>query len=298
MTILLTGATGFLGSHLLEGLLEKNYKVIILKRSFSNCWRIEEFLSQVTSYDIDQVSLESVFEENSINAVIHTATCYGRNGETNLEIFNSNVSFSMQLLEYARIYRVDSFFNTDTFFNTESFKYDYLNSYTLSKKHFVDWGKNYCSSCDVQFINMKLQHVYGPKDDESKFVSWFIKQLKEEVPEIKLTAGTQKRDFIYVKDVVESYLVLLLNNKELQSYEEFEVGTGDSIEVKDFLLQIVNAFERKTSTAIKSKLLFGALPMREGEPMFVKANNEKLLKYCFLQNRNWKSTNSISSIFE
>lgn len=272
MTILLTGATGFLGSHLLEGLLENNYEVIILKRSFSNCWRIEEFLSQVTSYDIDKVSLESVFEENSINAVIHTATCYGRNGETNLEIFNSNVSFSMQLLEYARIYRIESFFNTDSFFNTESFQYDYLNTYTLSKKHFVDWGKNYSSSCDVQFINMKLQHVYGPKDDESKFVSWFIKQLKEEVPEIKLTAGTQKRDFIYVKDVVESYLVLLLKNKELPKYEEFEVGTGDSIEVKDFLLQIVCAYENKIASSIKSNLNFGAIPMREGEPLKVSAN--------------------------
>ena len=255
-------------------------------------------MNQVTSYDIDKVSLESVFEENSINTVIHTATCYGRNGETNLEIFNSNVSFSMQLLEYARIYRVESFFNTDSFFNTESFQYEYLNSYTLSKKHIVDWGKNYSSSCDVQFINMKLQHVYGPKDDESKFVSWFIKQLKEEVPEIKLTAGTQKRDFIYVKDVVESYLVLLLKIKELPSYEEFEVGTGHAIEVKEFLLQIVFAYENKTACSIKSKLIFGAIPLREGEPLCVKANNEKLLKYCFLQNRNWKSINSLISIFE
>lgn len=276
MTILLTGATGFLGSHLLEGLLEKNYEVIILKRSFSNCWRIQAFLSKVVFYDIDKVSLESVFEENSINAVIHTATCYGRNGETNLEIFNSNVLFSIQMLEYARIYRVETFFNTDSFFNTESLQYDYLNSYTLSKKHFVDWGKNYSSSCDVQFINMKLQHVYGPKDDESKFVSWFIKQLKQEVPEIKLTAGTQKRDFIYVKDVVFAYLILLEKRKELQSYEEFEVGTGKSISVKEFLLKIVTVFEQKLGSPIKSKLIFGALPLREGEPQEIKANNSNL----------------------
>ncbi len=287
MTILLTGATGFLGSHLLEGLLEQNYKVIILKRSFSNCWRIEEFLSKVTSYDIDNVSLESVFEENSINAVIHTATCYGRNGETNLEIFNSNVLFSMQLLEYANIYRIESFFNTDSFFNTESFQYDYLNSYTLSKKHFVDWGKKYSSSCDVKFINMKLQHVYGPKDDDSKFIGWFLKQLKDEAPEIKLTAGTQKRDFIYVKDVVSAHLILLEKRKELMSYEEFEVGTGKSISVKDFLLKIVKSYELKNNIKIKSKLAFNALPMRIGEPVKFQADNEKLLKL------GWKPKNEI-----
>lgn len=284
MTILLTGATGFLGSHLLEGLLEKNYKVIILKRSFSNCWRIDEFLSQVASYDIDKVCLESVFEENSINAVIHTATCYGRNGENNLEIFNSNVSFSMQLLECARIFRVESFFNTDSFFNTESFKCNYLNSYTLSKKHFADWGKNYSSSFGVQFVNMKLQHVYGPKDDESKFVGWFIKQLREEVTEIKLTDGTQRRDFVYVKDVVESFLLLLMKYKELSSYEEFQIGTGQSIQVKDFLLQIVGAYEQKMCRPIKTNLIFGAIPMREGEPSEIIADILNLKKLGLVSN--------------
>ncbi len=276
MTILLTGATGFLGSHILEGLLEKNYDVIILKRSFSNCWRIEEFLKQVVSYDIDQVSLDSVFEENSINAIIHTATCYGRHGETNLEIFNSNVLFPMQLLEFARINRVESFFNTDSFFNTESFQYDYLNSYTLSKKHFADWGKNYCSSRDLQFINMKLQHVYGPKDDESKFISWFIEQLKNQVPEINLTAGTQKRDFIFVQDVVSAYLLLLEKSYELNVFEEFEVGTGQSIQVKDFLEKILFAYEVKYCRKVISKLNFGAIPMRIGEPMESYAQNERL----------------------
>jgi nucleoside-diphosphate-sugar epimerase len=190
----------------------------------------------------------------------------------------------MQLLEYARLYRVESFFNTDTFFNTESFQYDYLNSYTLSKKHFVDWGKNYSSSCDVQFINMKLQHVYGPKDDESKFVSWFVAQLRDEVPEIKLTSGTQKRDFIYVKDVVESYLILLEKRKEIMGFREFEVGTGNSLSVMEFLIQIVNTYEGKYGIKIKSNLKFGALPMRIGEPDETKANRVcwELLQIDFL----------------
>ncbi len=49
MNILLTGATGFLGSHLLAELIKKGYKVIIFKRSFSDVWRIEDHLLQVKS---------------------------------------------------------------------------------------------------------------------------------------------------------------------------------------------------------------------------------------------------------
>jgi CDP-paratose synthetase len=278
MTILLTGATGFLGSHLLEGLLENNYEVIIIKRSFSNCWRIEEFLNKVISYDIDKVTLNSIFEENSFDAVIHTATCYGRNGETDFEIFQTNVFNSMELLHCAIKNRTKFFFNTDTLQATN------LNPYTISKSQFLSWGKQSAENSKINFINMKLEHLYGPKDDETKFIGWFIKQLKDEVPEIRLTAGTQKRDFIHVKDVVSAYLKLLENYKNLDKFEEFELGSGNSIQVKDFLIQLMNAFEKK-NIQIKSKLLFGALDYRNNENMQIEANIEKLKKFNWVPQR-------------
>ena len=73
-TILLTGATGFLGSHLLEALLAREYQVVILKRSFSNTWRINHLLDRVHSYDVDNVSVEKVFDKHKIDIVnIHFA---------------------------------------------------------------------------------------------------------------------------------------------------------------------------------------------------------------------------------
>lgn len=48
-TILLTGATGFLGSHLLERFFREGHKIIILKRSFSNTWRIDHILNKIVS---------------------------------------------------------------------------------------------------------------------------------------------------------------------------------------------------------------------------------------------------------
>ena len=122
-TILLTGATGFLGSHLLDALLIAQYNVIITKRTKSNCWRISDHLDSITSYDVDQIALEVIFVNHQIDIVIHTANCYGRNGESDFEVFKTNVLFSMDLLECAKK------FNTDSFFNTDSLQYQYLNSY-------------------------------------------------------------------------------------------------------------------------------------------------------------------------
>jgi CDP-paratose synthetase len=265
-TILLTGATGFLGSHLLDALLLAKYNVIITKRTTSNCWRIVNHLDSITSYNVDQIALEVIFINHQIDIVIHTATCYGRNSESDFEIFKTNVLFSVDLLECAMK------FNTDSFFNTDSLQYQYLNSYTLTKKQFAEWGRRCSEFSQLKFINLKLEHVYGPKDDESKFISWFIKQLKNEVPVINLTEGTQKRDFIHVDDVVSVYLLLLEKRVELDGFVEFEVGTGQSIAIKDFLNRILNVYEEKYSKRVKSKLIFGSIPLRDGEPMEIKAN--------------------------
>ena len=60
-TILLTGATGFLGSHLLESFVQQELDVIILKRTTSNTWRIDHLLDKVKVWDIDTVAFETVF---------------------------------------------------------------------------------------------------------------------------------------------------------------------------------------------------------------------------------------------
>ena len=78
MRVLLTGATGFLGSHLLKTLVSKGYEVIVLKRTTSDMWRLKGFENTFISYDIDQVPLQKVFEDQYIDTIIHTACMYGR----------------------------------------------------------------------------------------------------------------------------------------------------------------------------------------------------------------------------
>ena len=64
-TILLTGANGFLGSHLLQAFTDEGFKVVILKRSNSNLWRIKHLASEIISYDIDIKPIKLAFEEQS-----------------------------------------------------------------------------------------------------------------------------------------------------------------------------------------------------------------------------------------
>lgn len=265
--VLLTGATGFLGSYLLEALLKNGHKVVILKRSTSNLWRIKHLIAQVTSYDVDMQSLETAFEQQHIDVVIHTACHYGRNGGSTSEIVETNLVFGLKILETAVNHKVTTFINTDSLLPRN------LNTYSLSKKQLVDWLVQYSSN--IQIINLKLEHMYGPKDDSTKFIAWVVTQLKENAPEIKLTSGVQRRDFIYIDDVVSAFLIVLEKSKDLSEFSEFEVGTGESIEVKTFVENLKRVFEKlygKTTT----QLNFGAIPYREGEIMEFRVDNQAL----------------------
>lgn len=102
-TILLTGASGFLGSHLLESLLDNTEDdIIVLKRSFSKTKRIEHLLplSRVVAYDIDKHSLQSL-PWDAVSSVIHCATEYGRHGIASSQILQSNLIFPINIAELA-----------------------------------------------------------------------------------------------------------------------------------------------------------------------------------------------------
>ena len=68
------------------------------------------------------------------------------------------------------------------------------------------------------FINMRLEHFYGPGDADSKFTAHVMNSCLRNVPELKLTLGEQRRDFFYIEDVVSAYLIILEKIEEFQDF--------------------------------------------------------------------------------
>ncbi len=273
MKVLLTGATGFLGSHLTKGLVHEGHDVLILKRSFSNTWRITDVLSKITVFNIDQSSLEQPFIEcGPIDAVIHTATKYDRKDERASELLEANVLFPLRLLETAIKYQTKVFINTDSYFHKNDIEYPHLAGYTRTKKQFLEWGKASSSNEKIRFINVWLEHIYGSFDSMNKFSTYIIRSCLNHIPELSLSPGDQRRDFIHVHDVISAYSLLLKKWESFPNFKEIELGTGKSVSIKEFIDLI------HTKSQSRTKLYFGAIPHRENEIMDSKANIEELEK--------------------
>ena len=154
MKIVVTGATGFLGRYLVGELFTHNHELIILKREHSSSSSIRAKYGSIPEYGIDRESIKRLFEEHgNVDAVIHAATDYGRDSDVPLATFWANEVFPLTLLECALDNGVKKFINIDTFFNSAQSSYSYMQSYTLSKKHFQEWGRYCGESALISFIN-------------------------------------------------------------------------------------------------------------------------------------------------
>lgn len=268
-TILLTGASGFLGSHLLESLVQQKLNVVILKRTTSNTWRIDHLLDKVRVYNIDIVDFKTVFRQVKIDVIINTVCSYGRTNESLIDVINSNLIFGLKLLEEAIKNDVKTFINTDSLLPRS------LNNYSLSKAQLTDWL--YLSSEKIQVINLKIEHMYGTKDDANKFFPWLINEMVNKTDDINLTSGIQKRDFIYITDVVAAYDLVLRKRLSLPNWSQFDIGTNIFIEVKEFVLILARELEKLNKIKIVSRLKFGIIPYRKKDIMMPELDNTKLI---------------------
>ncbi len=259
--ILLTGATGFLGSKLAARLHDSTseYQVTALKRPQSNTWRIDH-LTRLRLVDFEPNAIVDLFATGRFDIVIHCATDYGRNAVSQSDIIETNLLLPVQLLDLGIRHGLSVFINTDTMLDKR------VSSYTLSKRHFREWLENV--SHQVVGVNVVLEHFYGGSDNPSKFVTQVIRDLLAEVPAIQLTQGEQKRDFIYIDDVVEAFMQILEQiGSDRPSCREFQVGTGHSVSLREFF-SIAHELCGNPST----KLEFGAIPYRANEPMDVRVD--------------------------
>ncbi len=274
-TFLLTGATGYLGANILRRLVKFEANFFCLKRKSSNIFRIKDLESEIRFFNIEDINFEKLFLDHKVDTIIHCATDYGRKNVDPICIIDANLTLPLKLLHYGSIAGVNSFINTDTVLNKN------IDSYSLSKKQFLDWLQKY--SKKIKTINVATQHFYGPGDDPTKFTAHIIQSLINDEPKILMTAGNQRRDFIFIEDVVDAFIKIIESIPDLNAdHHSFEVGTGTSHKIKDFV--------NLTKTIIGNKktiLDFGALPYREGEVMDIITNSESLI------NLGWKNKFSL-----
>jgi len=265
-TLILTGATGFLGSHLLRKLLrETDYSIVVLKRSFSNTFRINDLLNEgrVKCYNIDCVPLKLVFEKSPAEIIIHAATNFGRNNDNIPEIVEANLVLPLKLLQYGEEFGLNIFINCDTVIEKN------INHYTLSKSQFLEWLKNHPN---IKCVNMRIEHFYGANDNRTKFATFIVRSLLENAANIDLTIGEQKRHFIYIDDVVDAFFQVFKSATVFNNgFIEFDVSTESSNSIKEFVL-----LAKELSGNTQTHLNFGALPYRAGEVMNINTDIEAL----------------------
>ena len=262
--ILLTGATGFLGSNILRSLVDKGYVLAALKRSNSDMTRLKEIKKYVRFYDVENVDYGKMFVDNKIDTVIHCATNYGKTQKSSIDIVEANLILPLRLLEFGEKNGLRCFINTDTILNKR------INDYTLSKNQFKQWFLQY--SGKLVCVNVELEHFYGPNDNPTKFVTYIVRNLLNDISSFDLTKGDQKRYFIYINDVVTAFDKIVSRSKYLENgFYRFQIASEKPNTIKEFVLKA-----KKLTGNNVTRLNFGVIPYRKNEIMSPNININNL----------------------
>ena len=269
LRILITGGSGFLGSALARHFLGLGCSVALLLRP-------DSLLSRFKGCDIDAFLIGRCSNDGEITRfiqdvqpqiIVHTACAYGRKDERLIDVVDTNLRLGLLLLEATR-----SIHHPVTFINTGTVLEPTVSDYALSKHQLVAWAKRFAAASNgqLQFINVLLQHMYGSGDDLSKFTTHVLKTCLENKPALDLTLGEQRRDFVYIADVVSAYATLVQQRETLKAVQDIEVGSGEAPSVREF----VETVHQLTHSV--TKLNFGAIQYRADEAMLCKADTSKL----------------------
>ncbi len=264
--VLITGGTGFLGSRVTALFLAKGYKVIVVKRNTSKLDRLSGLLENKNlSFFNHEDGLKKCFNDNKIDFIIHTATCYGREKDSFADVALTNLVLPLELLELSLQSPVKVFINIDTFFNSKLGLEPKEKSYITTKKLFLEIATEVTKNTALKFINMRIEQMYGPEDGQKKFVISILNDLLMKKASLDLTRGGQKRDFVFVDDAAMAFIKVIENHSILKNFEEFGIGFGRSVTIKS----AVSLMKKLTNSS--SVLNWGAVPYRKNEIMASKA---------------------------
>jgi nucleoside-diphosphate-sugar epimerase len=233
--VFITGATGFVGSHLVRRSLQNGAEVYVNIRKSSDTWRIRDILQDVSIINTDITEYEKLHD--SIKKIrpdifFHTAVYGGNAAQKDIDkIIKVNIFGTLNLLRSCKNLNFDLFVNTGS-----SSEYG-IKNYPMKEGDFLepvtDYGVSkaaatlYCQKNvvteNLPIVTLRLFSPYGPYELNSRlFPSIILAALQKKSPHIM--SRDFVRDFIYIDDVIDAYeAALTLKNPKGQIYN---IGSG------------------------------------------------------------------------
>lgn len=269
--VLITGANGFIGSHVTHKLLNEGYDVGIIKREKSDLWRIKDILDQLTIYNADISNIKNVMEviiDFKPNSILHLATYYAVQHQPQEIQFitNTNVTGTLNLLEASKENSVNLFVNTSSCFvyeeSNDKISEDNnlrpLNLYALSKINSEEACTFYSDNYGLKTVTFRIFPPYGPADHQRRLIPFVINNILND-EKLEMTSGKQKWDFIYVEDIADAYIKVIQNSEQIKDHDIFNLGTGKASSVREVVTILNNLTDNKV------KPVWGAIPQRKNE---------------------------------
>lgn len=240
MKILITGATGFIGSHLIERLLKEKHKVYALVRPSTDKSKLSKkvsiYISDGSDNSIDNLKTFMISEK--IDGIIHLASLFqaAHKPEDIQRLIQTNVQFGAEVLEAASLAKIPWFINTGTFWQHYKDKeYSPVNLYAASKQAFEVIAQYYTETTGLNFVTIKLNDTFGPFDTRSKvFALWSKISKSQEV--LGMSPGEQIIDISYIDNVVDAYLqmITLISKDKNRKYnnKSFAVQSNKKMSLK------------------------------------------------------------------
>ncbi len=264
-SVLVTGATGFLGSHLVRQLVFQNYKVTILARKDSNTWRLKDIGSRINIVDgdlsvIKEEAVQKLYDRlPNVDIVFHLAATGVKPSDNNTaSIIQTNVTGTSTLLKWAREIKVKRFVFCGSCFEygmgkliSEKAWPNPLGEYGISKLSAWFLVSLFFSQYQLPVVSLRPFTLYGPWEDGQRLIPFTILKALEG-KDIELTAGEQQRDFVFVEDAVEAF-VRAAETHGIAG-ETFNVASGKAFAVKEIVLKVLKLMNSKAKPVFGSRL--------------------------------------------
>jgi UDP-glucose 4-epimerase len=275
MNCLVTGGAGFIGSNLVDKLIELGHKVICVDNESAECHEQFYWNPKANNYKYDICDYEKIAHLfNGIDYVFHVAS----DARIQPAILNpkksieSNAVGTANVIELARINKVKRFIYSSTSSaygkkailpNVETQPSDPLTPYSTAKVFGENLARVYYNLYGLETVSLRYFNVYGDrqplKGQYAPVIGLFLKQNEEGKPLTVVGDGSQRRDFTHISDVVQANI--LASEIKDGFGEVYNIGYGNNYSILDIANMISNDIK--------------FIPSRVGEVQETLASNEK-----------------------